>query len=483
MNVTDLIARTAQLSPEAIAMRGDRKAFRTFTYAELVAATAHVAERLGALGVAPGDLVGIAMRNTPFHLLVILALARLGAISLPVPLYEPPPRRQKIAQRFGLSAVISGHRDNGVAGFPLLLADSAWSQPPRGYRPQDAAPGDDRPWRVVLTSGTTGVPKGVALTHARSAGLFERYREVLPLGPGDRLLSTRGPDSGFMLRYNLHAFLGGGALVFDNANKPAEFFAAIERHGVTHAIVSPVYLRQLVGGTSAGAQRLPRLAHLSVGGGILSAEVSSLAQAQLTPNVYNNHGSSETGLTALATPDMLRASRDITGRLAPWVEAQAVNEADVVQEGGQAGILRYRSSFFPDAYFKDPEASARSFRGGWFYSGDVGSVDAGLLRVEARSDELINLGGVKISPAEVESVLAAYPGVADAAAFSAATPQGQHRLFAAIVTDSVVRDDELMTHCRSRLGARAPMKIFNLEQLPRNEAGKLLRRELAELVR
>jgi len=179
---------------------------------------------------------------------------------------------------------------------------------------------------------------------------------------------------------------------------------------------------------------------------------------------------------------LLRASPEITGRIVPWVEAQAVDESDKVKPAGQSGILRYRSRLFPDGYFKDPEASASRFRDGWFYPGDVGSVEGGLLRVEARSDDMINLGGMKVSPAEVESVLAEHPGVSDAAAFEGRTPRGDRKLFAAVVTSGAVPEDELMAHCRARLGRRAPAKIFKLERLPRNAAGKLLRREIAGLV-
>jgi acyl-coenzyme A synthetase/AMP-(fatty) acid ligase len=480
MNISDLISRHAGLRPEAIAIGGPR---RRLSYAKLDAAVGHIAERLGALGVAPGDLVGVAMRSSPFHMTVILALARLGAISVPVPPREVAAKRQEIARRFGVTAIISAIQRNEVEGVPVLLADPGWILPPKEFRARDAAPGDDAPWRIVLTSGTTGLPKGVALTHARSAGLFDCYKDVLPFGPGDRLLCAKGLDNGFMLRYALHVLLGGGTLIFNEAPKFSDFIEVIERRRITHAIVSPAYLQTLVRSLPAGKPRLPGLANLSVGGGVLSAVVSGLALERVTPNVYNSHGAAETGLTALADPAMLRASPECTGRIVSWVEAQAVDEADKVQAEGHSGILRYRSRFFPDAYFKDPEASAGRFRGGWFYPGDVGSVERGLLRVEARTDDMLNLGGVKVSPAEIESVLAEHPAVSDAAAFEGRSPQGDQRLFAAVVASGEVPEAELMEHCRTRLGRRAPAKIFKLERLPRNAAGKLLRREIADLVR
>jgi acyl-coenzyme A synthetase/AMP-(fatty) acid ligase len=479
MNISELITRQAGLRPEAIAIGGR---VRKFSYAQLDAAVAHTAERLGALGVAPGAMVGIAMRPLPLNMIVILALARLGAISVPVPPREVAAKRGQIARRFGLTVVVTGNRDFEVEGVPLLMVDPDWMLPPREFRARGPAAGDGAPWRISLTSGTTGLPNGVAWTHARSAALFDCYQEVLPLRPGDRLLCSKGLNEGFMLRYALHALLGGGTLVFDGAPDLSDFVEVIERQRVTHAIVSPSYLQVLVRSLPAGTPCLPALAHLSVGGGVLSATVSSLAQERVTPNVYNNHGAAETGLTALADPDLLRASRDTTGRIVPWVEAQAVDEADKPLADGQAGILRYRSRLFPDAYFKDPEATASRFRNGWFYPGDVGSVEGGLLRVEARSDDMINLGGMKVNPAEVESVLTGHPGVSDAAAFEGRTSGGEPALFAAVVTSGLVPESELVAHCRTRLGTRAPAKIFKVERLPRNSAGKLLRRELAALI-
>src|SRR6185436_651585 len=139
----------------------------------------------------------------------------------------------------------------------------------------------------------------------------------------------------------------------------------------------------------------------------------------------------ETGLTALGDPQLRRTRPDVTGRLAPWIEAQAVDESDRPLPDGEGGILRYRSPHFVREYYDDPEASARAFRGGWFYPGDIGTVAGRLLTLHSRVDDVINLGGLKVNPNSVEAVLVQHPGVAEAGVFATARANGTARLTAA----------------------------------------------------
>jgi len=143
-----------------------------------------------------------------------------------------------------------------------------------------------------------------------------------------------------------------------------------------------------------------------------------------------------------------------------------------------------RSPRIAGAYVGDPAGSARTFRDGWVYTGDRGSLDAdGLLRIAGRADEVINRGGVKIHPGAVEDALVALGGVREAAAFGVTDDSGTVSLCAAIVPEVPLDADDFHARCRQWLGALAPVFIMHVPSLPRNVNGKVLRQELARMAR
>ena len=475
MNISDLIARQARSRPDAVALA--RKEFK-YTHAQLEGAVAHVAARLAGAGLAPGQLVAVAMRTSPLHLIAILALARLGAISFPLAPGDPAPARRALAERFGVTAVVSDFLEFAVDDVPLVLLDPGWAQPKRdGLQPGQPA---DPLWRVNLSSGTTGTPKGVPATHEAIVNNVLLSRTVTRTAPPQRYLCFRGLDSMSGLRPCLIHLAAGGAVVFGNSTEPEDFFEAVKRHQATHVNVSSGLLRTLLRHAPQGGPSCPSLIHLDVGGAALPQQNAQEAMARITPHVHASYGSTETGRIATARPDMLRRLPGCSGRLSPWVEAQTVDEDDQALPTGASGILRYRGIGFADSYYRDPEATVRFFRGGWFYPGDIGRLEHGeLLYAEARADEVINVGGRKVSPGEVEAVLERHPDVAEAAAFGVRSPRGD-RLYAAVVLRRAAPESVLVEHCRAPLGSSAPQRVFALPSLPRNAAGKVVRKELAQ---
>jgi len=269
--------------------------------------------------------------------------------------------------------------------------------------------------------------------------------------------------------------------IFPAETEPADFYEAAERHRATHASASPGLLRSLV--AAAPPKGAPSLKHFEIGGAALQFALAEEAAAKITPHVLSTYGASETGRIAIAPIALLRRESACSGWFVPWVEAQALDDDGRVLPPGERGSLRYRGVGFAEGYVDDPEASARAFRDGWFWPGDAGRIDRrGLLFVEGRVDDLVNLGGAKIAPSAVEQVLETHPAVVEAAAFGAKSAQGAVRLYAAVVTRSPVEERALIEHCKAKLGAMSPSRIFTMAALPRNENGKLQRRELASRV-
>jgi len=224
------------------------------------------------------------------------------------------------------------------------------------------------------------------------------------------------------------------------------------------------------------------LEDVEVGGGTLSARLLALAQHRLAPRVSVNYGSTECGRVAGALADVVARYPGAAGYAYPGVELRVVDEADRPLPAGTEGILAIRSPHNAERYLGSPELSASVFRNGWVYPGDRAVLGAdGLLIIAGRVDDVINDGGVKVSPHVLEEAMMALGDVREVAVFGVVNGVGETRVCAAIVPEIPLNANDYLARCRERLGARAPVFIMHMESLPRNANGKVLRTELARI--
>jgi acyl-CoA synthetase (AMP-forming)/AMP-acid ligase II len=181
---------------------------------------------------------------------------------------------------------------------------------------------------------------------------------------------------------------------------------------------------------------------------------------------------------------MIQDTPGAVGYVVPDVTVEIVSETGQVLPRGSEGLIRVKSTHAVDHYIGDPEASAKTFREGCFYPGDIGSLDAqNLLRIVGRHDALLNLGGDKINPEVIERTLAACEGVAECAAFGSPNELGIDNVWAAVVAGSETDDDKLRIYCEANLPPQfRPVGFIRVDRLPRNEMGKLDRRALPNLL-
>lgn len=448
---------------EAARKHGDRVALigpkLQLTHAELDACVARAAAALIKQGIKPGGIVGVSMATSPLHLVTLLALGRAGAGTVHLHPGLPPAVKNAIAKQFDISAVVSD-------------ADPAWLEP--GKAPGDAIQAKpDSPWRVALSSGTTGLQKAILSRHAQLLAYLALHAHAVPVEGDDRFLCHRGLDAQLALNPALRHLLAGAAVVFPESLKLEHFIEAVDRHQVTQTTMSPAYLRDLLSLLPPGGVRFPTIRKLQVSGSTMPPPLLEAGMARVTPNLFATYGTSELGLLAIAYPEVLRRAPLSVGKVPPWLEAEAVD-----------GVLRFRRPGMPTEYYRNPEATAKAFRDGWFYPGDIGRIDAdGLLYIEGRVDDKLNLDGVKIEPGPIERALQEHPSVVEAAAFGAAPDGNRSALFAAAVLRAPVDESVLITHCRNQVGPmHTPVRIFFVKELPRNEGGKLVRAELARRV-
>jgi acyl-CoA synthetase (AMP-forming)/AMP-acid ligase II len=195
------------------------------------------------------------------------------------------------------------------------------------------------------------------------------------------------------------------------------------------------------------------------------------------------YGTNETWCITAATGDLVERHPGTVGYLTENVALEIVDKkSHVPLPPGTLGEVRLRSPGMIAGYIGNREADAKHFRDGWFYPGDAGIMNAdGLVYLKGRSDEVMNFDGILVGPQDIENVALQFPGIREAAAFGVPSTTRGDLPFLAVVGDESLAAQELLAHCRSKLGNRAPLRIIQVDALPRNPLGKVLRRQLTQL--
>lgn len=473
MNVTTSLRLHAARAPHDIAYVG--LPHPVLTYAALERAVDGAAARLAALGLRPGDTAVLATHDTLRQLVAGLALARLGVAQARAPF---PPAQVAIA-------LFDDRADTAPYGRAVPLAEVLAEAV---TAPAASVPVHEDDAAVLLyapSSGTTGEPRHVPITHALALRrAARRAAEVagVPARDGQalRLACHIGLQSTFGFGSALHVLARGGTLLA--AELDAARIASWLLHArVSYLVTSPIGLARMV--DALPAQRVPNvLDAIEVGGATLPPALLATVRERLCSVVFVGYGLTECGRVAGAEATRLAQLPDAVGVPYPDVEIAIRDEAGAPVAAGESGVVWVRSPRNATGYFADPEATAIAFRDGWVRTNDRGSLGPdGVLCVLGRADDVINRGGVKIDPVTVERALAELGGVREVAAFG--VPHGTGiALCAAIVAEEATFDlDSFHARSRDALGPRAPDLVMQVRTLPRNANGKVERRTLVRM--
>jgi long-chain acyl-CoA synthetase len=476
-NVTDAIFATAARQPHAVAVIDGES---VISYRMLCAAVRAAALRLQTAGWRAGDRAGIAVAGRQaLHLLISLALARSGVAQISLPADESAAALVANCSRAGIDRVI------GDVALPapvaVLHADAGWLE--AAAHDDVRAAGGDFLWAIAETSGTTARPKLTGISHAVEAAHARSQSGVFAHVPGERFMNLTPMRFLTALKRAFCCLADGGTLVLRPPGLPlAQTLDWIDRHDVAYLSCVPVHLQQMLDEWPAGrGLRLPLLRVLRTSSAALPAAVLQAVHVRISPNVYVNYGATEAGPLVAATPALLARFPQSVGLPLPGVELQVVDASDRPCVPGATGQVRVRGEGVQSAYLRaEPAEAARVFRDGWCYPGDLARVNAeGVVFLEGRADEVMNLNGVMINPAEIEAVLAGFPGVGAVAAFALPVADGRELPAAAVVFRGTLSMALLQQYCAQHLGTRAPRVIYQVDAIPRNAAGKVLRRQLA----
>lgn len=470
---------------------------KVITRGAFLRAVCDFAEALHARGVQPGDVVGLSLGQHPGHLAMILALARLGAVSLPIHTNMAPRAKLALLRRMHATRVIvqakqpeastdsakSGPDGIEVIALGSLKPSQETGRPAHGmdlrgmlpYWPELSTSG-----RIGLTSGTTGQASAVCYDHAywvhRIATTIEHCDSSTRLMAGNLHL-TMGNISAFA------ALFAGGVVVFHKQHDQQSYIDTVNLYGVTHAMMAPAVIKKMAARLPRGVA-FPSLRYLRIVGGGLSEHLVTLATSRLTPNVYLPYGISEVGAISMATPADLKMYPDLAGQPKPGVFVEAVDANDKVLPFGEVGELRVKLPMMLPGYHLNEEKTKERFKNGWFYTSDMGTVTSeGYVRIDGRQDDRINLGGSKFYPDRVERLLDGHPGVSEVAVF-ATKLKGESTLVAAVVWKDQPDVNGLLSHGKENKipAGMLPKVVLSVPELTRNDAGKVVRSQLAALL-
>ena len=493
MNLAAIVRRAALHDPLATAIRFEG---RTITHGELDRLVARAANVLAALGVRPGDRVALVLPNVPDFVVAYLGTLRLGAIAASVSATWPGEAMERALAAAAPRVVVTTRelraRLTGDAGGTVLVVDddalAAGSWRGRLGQARDEAPivprHADHPAAILFSSGTTGDPKGVTLSHGNVRFNAIAKRRSLGIGPGARLLLfvpvTHVYGQNAVLT---SALCAGASVVLQRRFDEADALAAIAHEGVTMLPAVPAALARLLAAAPPAVLRQLQLA-FSAAAPLPSATAHAWREATGRA-IQVGYGLTET--SPFATHARGDAGPGSVGRAIDGVEVRAADpESGRLLPAGSTGELVIRGPNVMLGYWQRPRETAAALRDGWLRTGDLGAVEAdGTTRLLDRLADVVNVSGFKVVPLDVEEALRRHPAVADAAAFAVPDARTGERVEAAVELrdGATLSEAELLATCRAALPAYAVPRRVVARALPRNPGGKTLRRVLRDEAR
>jgi acyl-CoA synthetase (AMP-forming)/AMP-acid ligase II len=493
------LERTVRRLPDkdALVFEGERR-----TYAELDARARRLAAALAERGVGAGDRVAMLLHNGLEFVETLIACHKLGACAVPVNFRLVADEvRYVLADAEAVGIVSAGELDAiaaeaaaGVASVGFHLGGDYEAALAATAPLEDPVPvAEDDPALVMYTSGTTGRPKGAVLTHRGLVASTLSWITEMQAGEEDVWLSGQplfhiGGINGLLP----FLFLGGTCVYTPTTGFDAgRAIALLEEHAVTMCIFVPTQWQQICDHPRMATMNRRRLRVAMWSASPASRPLLELMGATFPDAaIVSAYGQTEMSgaTTLLKGPDATRKMGSV-GKPMLGVDLRLVDDDGRDVAPGEVGEVVYRGPFVMAGYHGNEEATRDAFAGGWFHSGDLAvRDDEGYLRLVDRKKDLIISGGENVYPAEVERVLAEHPGVADAAVVGVPHPRWVETPVAFVVPDGddAPTKEELVAHCRERLaGYKKPSAVVFVEALPRNAAGKVLKRELrkAQLTR
>ncbi len=508
MNIGTLLTKTAKTFPEKLAIvHGSKK----LTYAEFNAGANRLANALSHLGMNQGDNVALLQHNYPEMLESMFACFKAGYGAVPINWRLHPKEVSFIIDHSQAKAVILSpefneailHIREEIPGARHLITLSG----PQGelldyqdlvsrasdqFSDSQVQP-DDLAW-LFYTSGTTGLPKGAMLTHRNLLAMtMNFYADIRPgFGPDDAILHAAPLSHGSGLYALPNVGKGATNIILPSKSFDPELIVkTIEDDRVTNMFAAPTMIKLMVDSPAVDRYDHTSMKALNYGGAPMLVEDLKEAMAKLGPCLVQLYGQAESPMTITYLPHrdhVLEGSPEQKKRLGSAgfartdVEVRIFDGDDKELPSGKNGEIVTRSDLVMKGYWRNPEATAETLRNGWLHTGDMGYMDEkGYLFIMDRSKDMIISGGENIYPREIEEVIIRHPAIREVAVIGVPDPKWGEAVKAVVslVAGRSVTADELIAFCKDHVASyKKPQSIDFINDLPKNNYGKILKREL-----
>jgi acyl-CoA synthetase (AMP-forming)/AMP-acid ligase II len=479
------LRQAAKHSPGAVAVIDEERG--ESTYGELLAQVETASEVMRGYGVRAGDRIGLLARN---HVTAIVTMGAVDALGADVVLLNTgmtPPQVKVVATEQRLSMVV--HDDDLAAEVSLLAEVTRVSESDvaeavtRTRRPTLLRP--ERGGRtIVLTSGTTGSPKGATRRTPPGIGPLAAILDRIPFNSGERVLISAPIFHTWGFAAVQLALGIRATIVLQRRFDPAATRDALEKHQIHAHVAVPVMLHRMMELPSdPEARHRRRLRITATSGSALPGGLATAYMNEYGDVLYNLYGSTEASWVSIATPADLRREPRSAGRPPRGTTVRILDADGREVRQGDIGRIFCGNELVFEGYTSGP---AKEFVDGLISTGDLGCVRDGLLFVEGREDDMIVSGGENVYPEEVAGVLDRLDGVRECAVVGVPDERFGQRLAAFVVraAGSSLTEADVIAHCRATVARHAvPRDVHFVEELPRNATGKVLVRELRQRAR
>ncbi len=501
--IADVLRRTALRLPQKLGILcGDT----SWTYAEFDAIVSRLAAGLSGIGVKSGDRVAVLARNSHGFAALRFALARMGAVMVPINFMLKAEEVAYILRHAGAETLATdtgladlaqqaSQLDTQVKQFVWLPSEDA-TEAVAGMHNFDELAACTAPLaelgmasqdlaQIVYTSGTESMPKGAMLTH--DAVLWQYVSCVINAEIAEQDLALHALPLYHCAQ--LDVFFGpaiyiGSSNVITSKPVPDNLLALIEKFKITSFFAPPTVWIALLRSPLLDPAKLTHLAKGYYGASIMPVEVLKELAARLPKvRLWNLYGQTEIApLATLLGPDDQLRKPGSCGRAVLNVETRVVDDDMQDVKPGEVGEIVHRSPHLMLGYFKDEEKTRAAFSGGWFHSGDLATIDEeGYISVVDRKKDMIKSGGENVASREVEEMIYRLPAVSEVAVIGLPDAKWIEAVTAVIVLKAgqALTEAQVIAHCNQHMATfKVPKRVVFAESLPKNPSGKLLKREL-----
>jgi fatty-acyl-CoA synthase len=501
MIIGEALPRNAQHFPNKLAIVDQT---RSLTHLDLHLRTNRLGNYLIQQGIRRCDRVALSCGSRAEHFEMLFGLAKIGAIAVPFDYNWSADECAAMLEFFQPSAFILEDRDETrdlfslarqhISPSKLLTIDCPSTDRNMPYEEALAAAASGDPevaidgkdiFLVMITSGTTGFPKGCQINHETYALRSINNAITKGLSADERALITlplhfnagRGSMMGML-------YLGGTVFIQEKFNEE-NFLRMIQAERITYTILVPTLCDRLLRCSKLDKFDKSTLRYLGITGGHLSREVARSVMERICPHLYEAYASTDCGQITVISPEDRDAAAESVGKPIWCVLLKIAGEDQQELPRGEEGEICVRTPLAIQGYYNNPQATDEFFSGGWCHTGDVGFLDEqGYLTVSGRKKNMIKSGGISVFPEEIEDVLRRHPQVADVAVIGFKSPQWGEavKAFVVLKQEKACDADALISFCKKSLASyKAPKAIVFINHLPRTGLGKIDRGKLTSL--